>query len=273
MIEDVVALVMTSFATVFVWKVVREVGLGPMFDAVKGAVRWLSRGLGAAARRAVEGPPERKAPWAIEYPRGIEALIADLDGDPRELVDAVRRWVEGGEDPSSQQARVCRACGKPLPQGRARCPECAPCKDCERPGHDGPCPPPRRDPMRPESMWPTAAAPPALSGASSLTPLLVSVDPAGSKPVEDLTPTEEEFRLLGGPYAGEAVRLVYLVGPPEVIALPDGVQYEQVTDPDSGAFLGGYAIRGGDVPCSYCHQPPHRADGTHTYDPEDPCLP
>jgi hypothetical protein len=269
-------------------------GLIGTFEALKGGMR-----------RVVEGPMPRKGdPWAPTYPPGIEVLIGDLDGPVLDLVLAVEQWVEGGESDSRFQVRTCARGGHTLPQGRSRCDECEVCPDCGRPVHDNPCPPPARTPVVEQApAWPTEAAPPAIAPdpdimegadrdtfldlingrgetarrirhrgeASNVVPIVA--DWLGGE-AADLPTTREQFDLLGGPHSG---RTVTVLNRPRVIVL-EGVRYEAVTDPDTGAFLGGYAIRGWDVPCEVCNQHPHRPRGSaleprdHAYRPSSEYL-
>jgi hypothetical protein len=244
--------------------VVGKVGVVGAFEALKGGMR-----------RVVEGPDrrprlsalDRECPFGYDYPLDLRGRIDDLDYPIEDVVAEIEALEEGRAyrmppHPMEGWTEKERMAGRRLPNGG-------------RP-IDTPV-------VEQAPAWPTPAAPPMpLRGlnrrvrhrgeASGLTPLIMTVHPAGEKPVEDWTPPgRREWRLMGGPYDGE---VAVTLGEPEVIALPDGVEYEQVTDPDSGAFLGGYAIRGWNVPCLTCGQHPHKEGGTalstndnHRYEP------
>ena len=74
------------------------------------------------SRPAVDGPD----PWAIRYPEAIERLIEERSEhgiEARDLVLAVRQWVENDEPLHDFQLRQCQN-GHMLPQGKTLCPAC-----------------------------------------------------------------------------------------------------------------------------------------------------
>lgn len=79
----------------------------------------------------------------------------------------------------------------------------------------------------------------------------------GEKPITVMT----SVTLHGGRADGQRI---VLSRTPERIAVGDQ-WYEQIKDPDTGRFLGGYARSVLNCACSYCGQPPHAYEGTHLY--------
>jgi hypothetical protein len=245
-VADVVFAVVYSVLAALLGRAVWRHGFLGVFEALKGGMR-----------RVVEGPMPRKEkadPWAITYPLDLLGRIEDLDYPIEDVVAEIEALEEG---------RAYR-----MPKQR---------KEIETPV------------VRQGSPVPEPAAPPAettilrtLGGqyrevrhpgeASNVVPLLL-VGERGPEPVVadylggeavNLPTKREQFDLLGGPYAG---RTVVVLNRPRVIVL-QGVPYAAITDPDSGAFLGGYAVDGWDVPCEVCNRHPHRPEGT-VLDPRD----